>query len=94
MTLIKNDHYVLAVHRVTLVRLDERRQFLDRGDDDACVWVFQLLLEHCRRGVRVRGPLLEAVVLAHCLVVQVLAVNDEQHLVDAWQLRRQLRCLE
>jgi hypothetical protein len=51
-------------------------------------------LQHRRGGVGVGRALLEAVVLAHGLVVQVLAVDDEQHLVDARQAARQLRGLE
>jgi hypothetical protein len=44
--------------------------------------VLQLLLELGGRRVRVGRALLEAVVLAHRLVVEVLAVDDEEHLVD------------
>ena len=43
-------------------------------------------LSTLRRGVRVGRALLEAVVLPHRLVVEVLAVDDEEHLVDVRQL--------
>ena len=47
--------------------------------------VFELPLEYRGRGVRVGRTLLEPVVLPHGLVVEVFAVDDEQHLVDVRQ---------
>jgi hypothetical protein len=59
------------------------------------VGVLQLLLElDARRGVGVGRALLEAVVLLHRLVVEVLAVDDEEHLVDRGHRRRELCGLE
>ena len=94
MALVEDDHDVAVVDRVTLVAADERRQLLDRRDDDLGGRVFQLLLEDRRRGVGVGRALLEAVVLAHRLVVEILAVDDEEHLVDVGELRGQLGRLE
>ena len=44
--------------------------------------------------LRVGRTLLESVVLAHGLVVEVFAVDDEQHLVDVGELGCELRGLE
>ena len=94
VALVKDQHDVAAVDLVPLVPGDEVRQFLDGRDDDPRVRVFELLLQHGRRGVGVRGALLEPVVLPHGLVVEVLAIHDEQDLVDARQFRSELRGLE
>ena len=94
VALIEDDHDMPVVDRVALVRADERRQLLDRGDDDPGTGVLELLFQHRGRGVRVRGTLFEPVVLTHRLVVEVLAVYDEQHLVDTGQFGCQLRGLK
>ena len=79
---------------MSLVSRNEVRQFLNRRDDDLRVRVFKLLLQDGSRRVRVRGSLLEPVVFPHGLVVEVLAVNNEQHLVDPRHLGRELGRLE
>jgi hypothetical protein len=56
--------------------------------------VSELALQHRGGRVRVRRALLEAVVLEHGLVVEVLAIDDEQHLADAVEPGRELRRLE
>ena len=94
MALVEDDHQVAAVDLVAPVAVDERAQLLNSRHDDPSVRVLQLPLQNPRRVVRVRGALLEAVVLQHGLVVEVFAVHHEQHLLDAWQLGCQLRSLE
>ena len=69
--------------------LDEGRQLLDGGNDDMCFRVFQLAFQNRGAGVGVCCALLEAVILFHSLVVQILAIYHKQHLVDIGQLRCQ-----
>ncbi len=83
VALVEDDDDVLAIDVVGGVLLDEYRQLLDGRDQDADRRVLQLPFEDLRVAVAVDGVLLETVVLLHRLVVQVLAVDDEQHLVDA-----------
>ena len=64
------------------ILLDEGRHLLDRGNDDMCFRVFQLAFQNRGAGVGVCRSLLEAVILFHSLVVQILAVYHKQHLVD------------
>ncbi|MPM58404.1 hypothetical protein SDC9_105235 [bioreactor metagenome] len=94
VTLVEDDDNMLARDGVTLVRLDERRQLLDRRDDDSRARIFQLLLQHPSGRVGVRRAFLKSVVLTHGLVVEVLAVDHEQDFVHGRQLGRQLRRLE
>ena len=89
VALVKDDHNVLLVNFVSRILLDEGRQLLDGGNDDMRFRVFQLAFQNRGAGVGVCRSLLEAVILFHSLVVQVLAVYHEQHLVDIGQLRCQ-----
>ena len=96
VALVEDDDDMPVEDGVALVggRVDEGRELLDRRDDDAGLGVAQLLLELGGRRIRVGRALLEAVVLAHRLVVEVLAVDDEEHLVDPGHSRRELSRLE
>ena len=94
MALIEDDDEPLVKHCMSGILLDERGELLNGGDDDFCVVVLKLTLQDCRGGIAVCRALLKAVVLLHRLVVQILAVNDEQHLVDVVQLGGQLRRFE
>ena len=89
VALVKDDHNVLLVDLMPRILLDEGRQLLDRGNDDMRFRVFQLAFQNRGAGVGVCRSLLEAVILFHSLVVQVLAVYHKQHLVDVGQLRCQ-----
>ena len=89
VALVKDDHNVLLVDLMPRIFLDEGRQLLDGGNDDMCFRVFQLAFQNRGAGVGVCRSLLEAVILFHSLVVQVLAVYHKQHLVDVGQLRYQ-----
>ena len=89
VALVKDDHNVLLVDLMPRILLDEGRQLLDRGNDDMRFRVFQLAFQNRGAGVGVCCTLLEAVILFHSLVVQVLAVYHKQHLVDVGQLRCQ-----
>ena len=89
VALVKDDHNVLLVDLMPWILLDEGRQLLDGGNDDMRFRVFQLAFQNRGAGVGVCRSLLEAVILFHSLVVQVLAVYHKQHLVDIGQLRCQ-----
>ena len=94
VALVEDQHHVFAEDLVVPVALHEDRKLLDRRDDDPRARILQLALQLRGRGVRVRRPLLEPVVLPHRLVVQILAVNHEQHLVHVRQPACELRGLE
>ena len=79
---VEDEHDVLAIDFVCAVLADEYGELLYGGDDDACLRVFKLAFQHGGAGVAVGCAFLEAVVFLHRLVIQVLAVNHEQHLVD------------
>jgi hypothetical protein len=83
-----------VIDRVLLVLGDEAGELLDGGDDDADVGVFQLPLQHRGGRVGVGRAFLEALVLAHGLVVQILAIHHEQHLVDVRQPRASCAALK
>ena len=89
VALVKDDHNMLLVNFVSRILLDEGRQLLDGGNDDMRFRVFQLAFQNRGAGVGVCRSLLEAVILLHGLVVQILAVYHKQHLVDIGQLRSQ-----
>ena len=89
VALVKDDHNMLLIDLMPRILLDKGRQFLDGGNDDMRFRVFQLAFQYCGAGVGVCCALLEAVILLHGLVVQVLAVYHEQYLVDIGQLRCQ-----
>ena len=89
VALVKDDHNTLLVDLMPRIFLDEGRQLLDGGNDDMSFRVFQLAFQNRGAGVGVCRALLEAVILFHSLVVQVLAVYHKQHLVDVGQLRCQ-----
>ena len=89
VALVKDDHNMLLVDLMPRIFLDEGRQLLDGGNDDMSFRVFQLAFQNRGAGVGVCRSLLEAVILFHSLVVQVLAVYHKQHLVDVGQLRYQ-----
>ena len=76
------------------ILLDKGREFLDRGNDDPVLRSLQLLFQDRGIGIGVGGALLESVVFAHRLVVQILSVNDEKHLVDIGQIPGEPRSLE
>ena len=94
MTLIEDDDDVLRIYLVPLVLLDEGRQFLNGRDDDFGVGVFQLLFQDSRRSIGVGRTFLEAVILLHGLVVQILTVYHKQDLVDIRQFRCQSSSLK
>ena len=89
VALVKDDYNTLLVDLMPRIFLDEGRQLLDGGNDDMCFRVFQLAFQNRGAGVGVCRSLLEAVILLHSLIVQVLAVYHKQHLVDVGQLRCQ-----
>lgn len=73
---------------------DENRKFLNGRDDDFRLRILQLSFQNRRTRIAVGRSALELVVLAHGLIVEVFAIDHEQHLVDVRQFARQLRRLE
>ena len=98
MALVDDEHDLLVAVRihqpfVPLV-LDGVRHLLNRRHDEAPVRLPQLLHQHGRRIRAVHAPLLEGVVLVDRLVVQILAVNQEDDLVHPRLVAQKLRQLE
>ena len=69
-------------------------KFLNGCNDDAGIGVFQLLFEDSGGRVGVCRALLKALILLHGLVIQILAVDYKQHLVNGGQVSRQLSGFE
>ena len=98
MAFIKNQDNVLLENLMPLIAGNKQRQLLNRCDDDFIsmriafgVPVFQLAFQNRGAGVGVCRSLLEAVILFHSLVVQILAVYHEQNLINVGEIGRQLR---
>ena len=91
---VKDDDHMLVKNSVPGILFDEGGQLLNGGDDDFCTIVLQLALEDSGRGVAVGRAFLEAVVLLHGLIIQILAVYHKQHLVDIVQFGGKLRRLK
>ena len=79
---IEDDNNLLLVNLMVFVLLDEGRQLLNSRNDDMSIRVFQLLLQNSGTAVRVGSSFLETVILLHSLVVQILTVNNKEHLID------------
>ena len=97
VALVEDEDGVPVEHLAREVRvLEVARELLDGGHADAPVGGVGGEVGGERAGVpgAVDGALLELVVLLHRLVVEVLAVDHEQHLLDALHLGRQLGSLE
>ena len=96
MAFVEDKYIVLPQHLLLyLVFPQERGDLLYRGDDDFCMAaLLQLLEQDAAVCVAVGTVGAEAVILLHRLIVEVLAVHDEDHLVNAVQLGGELRRLE
>ncbi len=94
VALVEDDDAVLRIDVVLIVLLDEAGELLDGGHQDAAVRVGKLPGQYGRGLAAVHSTLFEAVVLAHGLVVQVLAVHHEHDLVHACHLAGELCGLE
>ena len=82
VTFVEDEDDVPGVDGVPAVALDEGRELLDGGDDDRRGRIVDLLGELACGLVGGDGPLGEGVIFADGLMVEVLAVNDEENLVD------------
>jgi len=91
---VEYHHHFALVEVALRILLHESRKLLDGGDDDFRLRVGNLPLQFACGGVAVGGALLEAVVLLHRLVVEVLAIDHEEHLVDVVEARGKLGGLE
>ena len=94
VTLVEDEDHVPGVDGVLAVAPHEVGELLDRGDDDARIRVVDLPAQLVGGLVRGDRPVGEAVVLLDGLVVQVLAVDDEDDLVDPLHPGGQLGGLE
>ena len=91
VALVKDNDNTLIKNRMTLVPVHKVRQLLDRCDDDFVLMgiaffvpILQLTLQHPCGGVAVGGALLKAVIFLPGLIVQILAVNHEENLINIW----------
>ena len=87
MALVEDDDHVPVVDGVVWVPLDEDAELLNGRHEDGLLVVREVARELGGVLRAVDGALLELVVLAHGLVVQVLAVDHEHDLVDALHAR-------
>ena len=94
VTLVEDEDHVPGVDGVLAVVPHEVGELLDRGDDYARVRVVDLPAQLVGGLVRGDRPVGKAVVLLDGLVVQVLAVDDEDDLVDPLHPGGQFRGLE
>ena len=94
VALVEDEDHVPGVDGVLAVAPHEVGELLDRGDDDARIRVVDLPAQLVGGLVRGDRPVGEAVVLLDGLVVQVLAVDDEDDLVDPLHPGGQLGGLE
>ena len=79
MTFVEDEDDVPGVDGVPAVALDEGRELLDGGDDDGRGRIVDLLGELACGLVGGDGSLGEGVIFADGLMVEVLAVNDEEN---------------
>ena len=94
VTFVEDEDDVPGVDGVPAVALDEGRELLDGGDDDRRGRVVDLLGELACGLVGGNGSLGEGVIFADGLVVEVLAVDDEENLVDPFHSCSELCALE
>ena len=94
MAFIKDNDNRLVIHGMGFILLDEGRKLLNGRDDDMRLGILELALEDRRGRVAVGRAFFEAVILLHGLVVQILAVHDEEDLVHKGQRGRDACGLE
>ena len=80
-----------AVHQLFIAfGFDRVRHLLDRGDNQFLLRILQLLCQDVRAVGTVDTIFFKGVVFIYCLIIQVFAVNQENHFVNAWFLPEQL----
>ena len=91
MTLIEYQHNMAVIDRMLRILRDEVFKLLYGCHDDfiivgisLAVFVFNLALQDAGASVAVGRTFFKAIILFHRLIVEILAVDDKQHLVDAW----------
>ena len=94
VTFVEDEDDVPGVDGVPAVTLDEGRELLDGGDDDRGGRVVDLLGELACGLVGGDSSLSEGVIFADSLMVEVLAVDDEENLVDPLHTCSELCSLE
>ena len=94
MAFIENENHLLAIDRQDAFGFHQMVQLLDGGDDDLVIVFLQIPLE-CGGAVgAVHAVRREALVFLHRLEIQILAIHDEEHLIDEFQFSRQTCCFE
>ena len=91
---VEDDHYMTIKNCMSFIAFDKSFEFLNGGDDDACIFVFELSFEYGRAGVTVGSSFFKLIILAHGLIVQIFAVNHKEHFVHIGQLACQLSSFE
>ena len=94
MTFVEDEHHLLPIDGQIRLALHQVVELLYGGHDDLVVVLGQVAFQSRRALRSVHAVGREALILAHGLVVEILAVDDEKHLVDEVQLRGQSRRLE
>ena len=94
VALVEDEHHVSVIDGVLRSLVDKDTQFLDGGDEYAAVGVLEAAFQFRSVFGGVGSPFLEAVVLQHCLIVEVFSVHHKQHFVHALHAACQLCGLE
>ena len=84
MAFIEYQNNMLIPDGVHGVLLNKDIQFLNRSYDNSRSRILKLLLKDSRALVAVSSALFKSVILFDGLIVQVLTVNNKQHLVNVW----------
>ena len=94
VALVEDDDDVFFEDGMPLVFFNEDVEFLNGGDNNSRVRIFELSFKNGGGSIAIRRALLETVVFLHGLIVQVFSVDHKQNLVDISQCGRQLRRFE
>ena len=92
--LVEDEDHLLSIDGEVGTLLQEDRQLLQRRHDDLAIVSCDAVLQALRVGRPADAMLIEAAVLLERLVVEVLAVDDEEHLINEVEAGGQLGGLE
>jgi len=85
VTFIEYDNNTLVIDFMGIILFDECCKFLNGSDNDTAVGIFKLFFQNCCGSIAVGSAFFKAVILTHCLIVEVFTVNHEQYLVDIFE---------
>lgn len=86
VALVEDDNDVFFEDGIPLVFFNEDIEFLNGGDNNSRVRVFDLSFKNGGGSITVRRTLLEAIVFLHGLIGKVFSVDHKQNLVDMFLL--------